>query len=110
MPGIFFDPSKLQTRPEDKIVTQPELGLLKQTYSSDDETTSDLPSWTRFIRYVKSLNDAAPENVQYKVLYLTRHGLGFHNIKHAEVGNDEWNVRLPLCASRSWWNKLIDRL
>lgn len=96
VPGIFFDPSPQQTSPEDKSVTQPELGLLRQTYASDTDAASDAPNWTRFIGYVKSLNDAAPENVHYKVLYLTRHGLGFHNIKHAEVGNDEWNVSLPL--------------
>lgn len=92
VPGIFFDPSPLQTQPGDKSSTQPSLGLLTQIYPSDGQDSSDVRDWTRFMRYVRSLNEKAPENVHYKLLYLTRHGLGFHNIKHAEVGNDEWNV------------------
>lgn len=106
VPGIFFDPSPLQSSPDDKSTTQPELGLLNQVYPSDTEASSGQLGWKRFIQYVKSLNDGAPENVQYKVLYLTRHGLGFHNIKHAEVGDEEWNVSLPFQTNITCMNIL----
>lgn len=93
---VFFDPSTIQKDRKDKIETQPSLGLLTRSYPSDDQVADDTRDWTRFYRYVKSLNEAAPEGVEYKILYLTRHGIGFHNIKHAEVGEDEWNVNTPL--------------
>lgn len=92
---VFFDPSTIQKERKDKIETQPSLGLLTRPYPSDDRVADDTRDWTRFYRYVKSLNEAAPEGVEYKILYLTRHGIGFHNIKHAEVGEDEWNVNTP---------------
>ena len=92
VPRIFRDLSELQTCPENKFATQPSLGLLTRTYPCDDPLADDLRDWTRFRRYVSHLNEQAPENVSYKVLYLTRHGVGFHNQKHHEVGTEEWNV------------------
>jgi hypothetical protein len=32
--------------------------------------------------------------MQYKLLYLIRHGEGLHNVKEREVGRAEWDVSL----------------
>lgn len=89
---VFRDLSELQSHPKDKITTQPGLALLTRPYPSDDQSGDDIRDWARLARYIEHLNESSPSNVSYKVLYLTRHALGFHNKKHAEVGNDEWNV------------------
>lgn len=41
------------------------------------------------------MNDKAEPAVQYKVLYLGRHGEGFHNVAESWYGTDAWDVRPP---------------
>lgn len=96
-PGFFTDLAALQDeQPEAKFTTQPQLGLISRDYPTDSPDASDNRGWRRFATYVSTLNREAPENVTYKVLYLTRHGFGYHNKKHAEVGTVEWDVRISL--------------
>lgn len=95
-PEFFTDLAALESHyPNNKVTTQPGLGLLPgQKYSTDkaDKDALDEKDWTRFAAYVRWLNRTSPEKVAYKVLYLTRHGYGYHNQKHAEVGTLEWDV------------------
>lgn len=79
-----------------KVATQPRLALLHREYPSDDPAAADQRDWTRLAAHVRSLNAQAPANVRYKVLYLTRHGLGYHNQKHTEVGTQEWEEKWAL--------------
>lgn len=101
VPNIFHDFTEDPTYDPQttKVTTQPLLGLLPRAYPSDhhddDGDDTEKKSWTRFAAYVNRLNEDAPSNVRYKVLYLTRHGVGFHNLKHLEVGRKAWDVRLP---------------
>ncbi|KAI5457818.1 histidine phosphatase superfamily [Mariannaea sp. PMI_226] len=96
VPDAFVELAHLEPNyPEHKVTTQPHLGLIQgQKYPSDDLTTAGQRDWVRFAAYVKWLNENAPGNVTYKVLYLTRHGFGYHNKKHAEVGTEEWDTRV----------------
>jgi len=94
VPDVFKDLSELQNSPKDKVTTQPGLGLLSRSYPTDDtqeDGQQQESDWTRLVRYVSTLNDEASPDVRYKVLYLTRHGVGYHNLKSAEVGEDAWN-------------------
>lgn len=92
-PGFFTDLAAVQDEhPAGKITTQPQLALLHREYPTDEPGAPDKRDWVRFAAYVTSLNQASPENLAYKVLYLTRHGFGYHNKKHAEVGTVEWDV------------------
>ncbi|KAH7140619.1 histidine phosphatase superfamily [Dactylonectria macrodidyma] len=95
-PGVFVDLLELEPLyPGHKVTTQPHLGLIRgRKYPSDDPSASDQRDWARFTAYVSWLNEKAPENVAYKVLYLTRHGFGYHNKKHAEVGTAEWDSKV----------------
>ncbi|KAF4472728.1 PMU1-high copy suppressor of ts tps2 mutant phenotype [Fusarium albosuccineum] len=95
-PGIFVEVADLANEyPGGKILTQPSLGLIPgQKYPSDDPDAADQRDWTRLAAHVRWLNKTSPQNVFYKVLYLTRHGTGVHNKVHAEVGSHAWNTKV----------------
>jgi hypothetical protein len=85
-----------------RATTQPGLGLLERSYPSDDafwtersEPCGDLADsqWPRLQYYINSLNTKNLGKEQYKLFYIVRHGQGVHNVKEAEVGREEWNVR-----------------
>ena len=48
--------------------------------------------WERFANEVSLLNYRAPSNVQYKVLFIGRHGDGIHNDAESYFGTPAWNV------------------
>jgi len=78
-----------------KITTQPDLALIARAYETDDaedESNGNSTQWQRFVKYVEALNEKAPEGTCYKVLYLTRHGQGDHNVMHEKVGTEAWDV------------------
>lgn len=93
-PGVFIELTDIaHNYPGEKVTTQPNLGLIPgQSYPSDDPNASDQRDWVRLSRYVTWLNKNSSNNVAYKILYLTRHGLGVHNKMHAQVGSEAWNV------------------
>lgn len=69
-------------------------GLIPRAYPSD-ETLEDVESktpWQRFEHYVKTLNGNAEEGTEYKVLYLGRHGQGYHNVAESRYGTKLWDV------------------
>jgi hypothetical protein len=95
VPGIFTDFSAAcAADPTLKIATQPSLALIDRTYPSDDPRTSDVSTkpWERLAAYVASLNRDAEKGTSYKVVYLSRHGIGFHNVMQAKVGTEQWDV------------------
>ena len=56
--------------------------------------------WQRFENEVKRLNDESSPNVQYKVLYIARHGQGVHNVAERKHTRPAWNVRSSLSISQ----------
>ncbi|KAG5978888.1 hypothetical protein E4U55_005815 [Claviceps digitariae] len=93
IPGFFASHADIAQRCADgRFVTQSNLALLSREYPTDTASPSlDVRDWARFAHYVRCLNRDAPPRTVYKVLYLTRHGSGYHNQKHAEVGTKAWN-------------------
>ncbi|RCK64516.1 hypothetical protein Cantr_00376 [Candida viswanathii] len=67
-------------------------GIFQQSLEETDETKFDtikehfgiIHSWDEIINQLHTLNDTSDEGVQYKLLFLARHGQGFHNVKHTE--------------------------
>jgi hypothetical protein len=51
---------------------------------------------------VHLLNARAPRNVQYKVLFIGRHGDGLHNDAESYFGTPAWNVSNPALLSVSF--------
>lgn len=67
-------------------------GLINRTYPSDTSLHQrNLTQWQRFKHQVVQLNRQAPLGVQYKVLYMGRHGDGYHNDAQAFYGTPAWN-------------------
>ncbi|KAK6456858.1 phosphomutase [Scheffersomyces xylosifermentans] len=77
---------------------EPVRGFFRQTseetndmafnYASED--FGILKPWDQIIDELASLNSTAPENVQYKLLFLARHGQGWHNIASQRYPKEEW--------------------
>ena len=60
--------------------------------------TPSMTQWQRFGRFVEHLNRQAtqevPESSRYVVLYMGRHGEGYHNVAERMYGTEEWDVRV----------------
>jgi hypothetical protein len=75
-------------------------GLINRTYPGDAafDWGRKKSQWERFANQVNLLNFHAPRNVQYKVLFIGRHGDGFHNDAESYFGTPAWNVSTWLIA------------
>lgn len=69
-------------------------GLINRSYDGDAEYDPGhkKTQWQRFGHHVFRLNRESGKNVQYKVLYMARHGEGFHNVAESFYGTPAWNV------------------
>ena len=52
-------------------------GLTNQTYDTD--TDASLTQWQRFAVKLEDLQASAPKDTSYKMVFMGRHGEGFHN-------------------------------
>jgi len=68
--------------------TAANFGFINRTYPSDNNCASsaDKTQWQRFADQVVALNAAMPPNTEYKVLYMGRHGEGYHNAAESYYG------------------------
>jgi hypothetical protein len=71
------------------------LGLLNRSYPTDDEydPKGAKTQWQRFEYYLDHLTKTCGETEQYKLLYMGRHGEGYHNVAEAFYGTPAWDVR-----------------
>lgn len=78
-------------------------GLLNRTYPADQKLThaKDLTQWERFYNQVEKLNDESHSDVEYKVLFLGRHGEGWHNAAQTYYGDAAWNVSTSVSRTLS---------
>ena len=70
------------------------LGLIDRPYECDGDSVvhHSKTQWQRFEDEVQRLQHQAGRDVQYKVLYLARHGEGTHNVAEAFYGTPAWDV------------------
>jgi broad specificity phosphatase PhoE len=85
------------------------LGLINRGYPTDTFFDPDgtKTQWQRFEHYVRWLNSNSQDGETYKVLYLARHGEGWHNIQEAKVGTRLWDCywsRLDGDGNMTWAN------
>jgi len=52
----------------------------------------DRAQWLKLNKYIRYLNEHADAKTQFKVLYLGRHGQGYHNVAEAKYGTAAWDV------------------
>ena len=64
--------------------------------TEEEVRTSKMTQWQRFGRFVEYLNRQAAQDVtgtsRYIVLYMGRHGEGYHNVAERMYGTKEWDV------------------
>lgn len=94
--GYFLqDESSTNATTFDFISTN--FGLINRTYPSDASLHHGNPTqWQRFDHQLVRLNKEAPRGVQYKVLYVGRHGEGYHNAAESYYGTPAWNCYYSL--------------
>ncbi|KAI9780676.1 MAG: hypothetical protein M1839_006617 [Geoglossum umbratile] len=91
--GFFLqdDPS---TDPATFDFTTTNFGLINRTYDTDRDydPEHEKTQWQRFQHQVFELNRGSGRRVQYKVLYLGRHGEGYHNVAESHYGTHDWDL------------------
>lgn len=88
-----------------------DFGLINRAYDTDDEYDPNYrkTQWQRFQHQVFRLNQQSGRNVQYKVLYMGRHGEGLHNVAESFYGTPAWDVSLLVLSMELYFvdTKLI---
>lgn len=80
-------------------------GLINQTYETTHNLAEPLTQWQQFEQHVEAMNTAAPPNTVYKVLFMGRHGEGYHNVAESAFGTPAWNcyyAQLPGNGTLFW--------
>ena len=91
MPGYFLQ-SDSKTNDKTFDFKDHNFGLVDRSYESDNNIiTSNLTQWQRFNSHLTILNRNAPERTTYRLLFLGRHGQGFHNVAEAYYGMENWD-------------------
>ncbi|KAI7552515.1 phosphoglycerate mutase-like protein [Hortaea werneckii] len=86
----YFLQDEPYTDPETFDYTAYNFGLMNRTYA-DLELAGNLTQWQKFEAQVQLLNNQAPLNTVFKVLFMGRHGEGFHNAAQDYYGTPAWN-------------------
>jgi broad specificity phosphatase PhoE len=85
--------------------TATNFGLINQSYPTDPSNAASLTQWQRFSVLISSLNSHAAPNIEYKLLFLGRHGEGWHNAAETYYGTPAWNCYWSLLdgnATATW--------
>lgn len=94
-PTSYFLPSLESTNPAAFDPTTSNFGLIPRSYDSDESERKHeeegLTDWQRFNRHLSILNTQAPDGTFYYVLFLARHGQGYHNLAEAFYGTLPWD-------------------
>lgn len=97
-PSSYFIPSLPETEPPLFDPSTTNFGLISQSYDSDSSlpNVQELTDWERFTHHVASLNSQASDHTSYHVLYLARHGQGYHNLAETYYGTQNWDCYYSL--------------
>ncbi|EEP81266.1 conserved hypothetical protein [Uncinocarpus reesii 1704] len=68
-------------------------GLINQAYDTDtlSDPNGSKSQWERFKHKVLTLNQDAEPDTKYTLLYLGRHGQGYHNVAESYYGTPSWD-------------------
>lgn len=73
--------------------TASNFGLIDRDYPSDPSCPNrkSASQWQRLAHYISYLNDHAKKGDRYTLLFLGRHGEGYHNAAETYFGTPAWN-------------------
>ncbi|KAH7383837.1 histidine phosphatase superfamily [Pyrenochaeta sp. MPI-SDFR-AT-0127] len=86
----YFQQSEDSTDDKEFDFRKSNFGLIDRKYDTDG-STADQELWPRFEKYVRTLDKNAKEHESFKVLFLGRHGQGWHNVAEAKYGTAAWD-------------------
>ncbi|KAL1961463.1 hypothetical protein VTO42DRAFT_191 [Malbranchea cinnamomea] len=88
----YFVQDDPATDPHTIDIYKTDFGLIDQTYDTDAEFDPDREKsqWERFEYKIRHLNRNAAPDTEFKLLYLGRHGQGYHNVAEALYGTAAW--------------------
>ncbi len=90
----YFLPDEPSTNPETFDYNTTNLGLMDRLYGTDLFVRHDNPSqWQRFAHKLQALNQEAPDGTRYILVYMARHGEGWHNKAESKYGTKDWDCR-----------------
>ncbi|KAJ9355533.1 hypothetical protein DTO027B9_3988 [Paecilomyces variotii] len=94
VPGFFLQ-DEPDTDPNAFDYVASNFGLINRTYDTDEEFDphGDKPQWERFENKIRSLARDSGKGVHYKVLFLGRHGEGYHNVAESFYGTEAWDLK-----------------
>lgn len=89
----YFQQDDNNTNPSTFDFKATNFGLLNRTYPTDIvfDPLHETTQWQRFAAQVAALNILAPRDAEYKLLYMARHGEGYHNAAESYYGTPAWN-------------------
>lgn len=91
----YFLPSLPDTDASTFDPTTTNFGLIHQTYPSDSTLATDNENpptdWQRFAHHLSTLNTGSPPHISHHILFLSRHGQGYHNLAESFYGADAWD-------------------
>ena len=85
--------------------TTTNFGLINRTYDADSKHVQSKTQWQRFATQLSTLQVNASRDVQYKLLFMGRHGEGFHNAAESYYGTPAWNCYYSILngnATTTW--------
>ncbi|KAI1762388.1 phosphoglycerate mutase-like protein [Hypoxylon sp. FL1150] len=107
--GYFFHDEE-ETGPNvPRAVTRSGMGLINRAYDTDAafDPERKKTQWERFVYFVEH---QARQEHRYKIIFLIRHGQGYHNLKESQVGLRAWNDHWSLVDTDgviSWTDALL---
>jgi broad specificity phosphatase PhoE len=89
-------------------------GLIDREYSTETSPTTQLRQhWTQFSEHIRALNSDTAPGESYKVLFLGRHGQGWHNVAESKYGTKAWDCYYSLLdgyGGMQWSDALLTDL
>lgn len=77
--------------PTDDSQKKQNFGLIERDYDTDQEEDVEKSQWQRFEKYVRHVNGKSGDKESFKVLFLGRHGQGWHNVAETKYGTAAWD-------------------
>ncbi|KAK3626441.1 putative phosphoglycerate mutase pmu1 [Elasticomyces elasticus] len=101
--GYFMqsDPATDPVGPDEKYpvyfdYTKYNFGLIAAEHYPNEGNQIDYKDrtpWQRFTSFLNALPATSPPGTQYRLLYLARHGEGYHNVAEAFYGTKAWDEK-----------------
>ncbi|PVH92590.1 phosphoglycerate mutase-like protein [Periconia macrospinosa] len=87
----YFKQSENSTDDANFDFIKEKFGLIERSYPMDADVEGSRSQWQKFEHHIRRLNDQSAANESVKVLFLGRHGQGWHNVAESKYGTEAWD-------------------